>query len=68
MKLQKPDAINGIGQTKLKKKKKKSVPAEIQDQAGWGSEQPDLAVGVPVHCRRAGLNDPYGSSATQIVL
>jgi len=56
MKLQKPDAINGIGQTKLKKNIKKSVPAEIQDQAGWGSEQPDLAVGVPVHCKGFGLD------------
>jgi len=28
---------------------------DIQDQAGQGSEQPDLAVGVPVHCRGVGL-------------
>mgnify|MGYP001852984719 CR=1 FL=1 len=26
-----------------------SIPADIQGQAGWGSEQPDLAVGVSVH-------------------
>jgi len=30
------------------------IPGDIQSQAGQGSEQPDVAVGVPVHCRRAG--------------
>ena len=24
---------------------------DIKGEAGWGSEQPDGAVGVPVHCR-----------------
>ena len=28
---------------------------EIQVQAAWGSEQPDLAIGVPLHCRGVGL-------------
>jgi len=32
-------------------------PADIKVQDGWGSEQPDLAIDVPVHCRRGGLND-----------
>ena len=27
------------------------VPGDTQGQAVWGSEQPDLAVGVPAHCR-----------------
>ena len=27
------------------------APGDIQDWAGWGSEQPDGAVGVPVHGR-----------------
>ena len=27
------------------------VPGDIQGQAGWGPEQPDLAVDVSVHCR-----------------
>lgn len=29
------------------------IPArgDTQDQAGWGSEPPDQAVGVPVHCK-----------------
>jgi len=31
------------------------VPGAIQGQARRGSEQPDLAVGVPVHCRGIGL-------------
>ena len=30
------------------------IPGDTQGQAGWGSEQPDGAVGVPAHCR--GLN------------
>ena len=30
---------------------------DIKDQAGWGTEQPDCAVGVPVHCRRVGLDE-----------
>jgi len=34
------------------------TPGDIQGQAGWGSEQLDLAVGVPVHCREVGLNEP----------
>ena len=33
------------------------VPGDTQDQTGWGSEQPDLTVGVPVHCRGVGLED-----------
>ena len=34
-----------------------SIPGDIQGQAGWGSEQPDPAIGVPVHCRVVGLDD-----------
>jgi len=30
---------------------------DVQGQAGPGSEQPDLAVDVSVHCRGVGLND-----------
>jgi len=30
----------------------------ILGQAGPGSEQPDLAVDVPVHCRGVVLDDP----------
>ena len=33
------------------------VPGDTQGQAGWSSMQPDLAVGVPVHCRGVGLDD-----------
>ena len=33
-----------------------SVPGDTQGQAGWGSEHPDRAVGVPVHCRGIGLD------------
>lgn len=29
----------------------------IKGQAGWGSGQPDVAVGVPVHCPGVGLDD-----------
>ena len=32
------------------------ILGDIVCQAEWGSEQPDLAVGVPVHCRGVGLN------------
>ena len=31
------------------------VPGAIQGQAGWCSEQPDLAVNTPVHFRGVGL-------------
>jgi len=27
------------------------VPGDIQGQARWGSEHPDLDVGVLIHCR-----------------
>jgi len=30
------------------------VPGDVQGQAGQGSEQPDVAVCVPVHCRGVG--------------
>ena len=33
------------------------VFGDIEGQAGPGSEQPDLAVGVPAHCRGDGLDD-----------
>ena len=33
------------------------IPVDIQGQDGLGSEQLDLAVGVPVHCRGVGLED-----------
>jgi len=33
------------------------VSGDMQGQAGQGSEQPDLAVGVPVQCRGVGLDD-----------
>ena len=34
------------------------IPGSIQGQAGCGSEQPDLAVGVPVHYKGVGLIGP----------
>ena len=33
------------------------VPGDIQGRAGQGSEQPDVAVGVPVHYRGFGPGD-----------
>ena len=33
------------------------VSGGVQGQAGQGSEQPDLAVSVPVHCRGVVLDD-----------
>jgi len=30
------------------------IPGDTQGQAGWGSQQPDVAVGVSVHCRGVG--------------
>ena len=32
------------------------VPEDTQGQAGWSSEQPDVAVGAPVHYRRVGVD------------
>ena len=34
-----------------------SILGCIQGKAGAGSEQPDLAVDVPVYCRGVGLDD-----------
>lgn len=34
-----------------------SNPGDIQGHAGPVSEQPDLGVGVPFHCRVVGLED-----------
>ena len=41
---------------------------DSQGQAGWGSEHPDGAVGVPVHCRGIGPDDLLRSPSTQMVL
>lgn len=32
------------------------APADIQCQVGWGSDQPDVAIDVPVYCRGVGLH------------
>ena len=32
-------------------------PEDMQGQTGWGSEQPDWAVGIPVCCRGVELDD-----------
>ena len=37
----------------------------FQGQTGWGSEHPDVALGVPVHCRGVGLDGLQGSLPTQ---
>jgi len=29
----------------------------VEGRVGWGSEQPDLVVDVPAHCRGVGLDD-----------
>ena len=34
-----------------------NIPGNIQDQAGQGSEQPDLVSGVPARCGGVGLDD-----------
>ena len=34
-----------------------SIPGDTQGQAGQGSEHPDVAVGVPVHCKGVGPRD-----------
>ena len=44
------------------------VPGDIRCQAVWGSEQPDLAIGMPVHRRGVGLSDLYKSLPTQMIL
>ena len=33
-----------------------SIPGDIKGQAGQGSEQLELAVGAPVHCREVRLD------------
>ena len=33
------------------------VPGNVQGQVGRGSEQPDLVVDVPAHCKGVGLDD-----------
>lgn len=42
--------------------------ADIQDQAGQGSEQSHLVVGVPVGCREVELDDLERSLLTQVFL
>lgn len=44
-----------------------SFPEDIQGQPRQGPEQPDLAVGIPVYCKRVGLADILGSLRTQTI-
>lgn len=44
-----------------------SNPGDIQGHAGPVSEQPDLGVGVPFHCRVVGLEDLWKSFPTQTI-
>jgi len=44
------------------------IHRDTHGQAGQGSEQPDLAVGVPGHCRGVGLGDLGGPIQTQKIL
>jgi len=41
---------------------------DSQGQAERGSEHPDVAVGVPVHCRGVGPDGLYGSLPTKTIL
>ena len=43
------------------------IPGDTQGPGGWGSEHPDVAVGVPVHCRGVGPDGFYGFLRTQTV-
>lgn len=33
------------------------IPGYIQGQAGQRTEQPDIAIGVPIHCSGVGIGD-----------
>jgi len=33
------------------------IPGDTQGETGWGSEHPNVAVNVPIHCRGVGLDD-----------
>jgi len=33
------------------------IPGTIQGRVGWGSEQPDLVVDAPAHCKGLGIDD-----------
>lgn len=33
------------------------IPVNIQDQVGWGPEEPGLVEDVSAYCRGVGLND-----------
>ena len=44
------------------------IPGDFQGEAESGSEQPDGAVDVPVHCRAVGLGDLWRSLPTMGIL
>ena len=44
------------------------VLGDIQGEVGQGSEQPDIDVGVSVHCRGVELDDLQRSLPTQTIL
>ena len=44
------------------------VPGDTKGQAGQGSEQPDLAAGVPAHRRGIKLDNLLGSLPIQIII
>jgi len=44
------------------------IPGDIQDQAEWGSEQHQLSVDVPIHCRGVVQDDLLRSLPTLMIL
>lgn len=45
-----------------------SIPEDIQSQDGQNSEQPDLVVGIPVHCKGSLTNNTVILLATKRLL
>ena len=41
----------------INKRAPTTIPGNIQDQVGQGSEPPDLVSGVPARCGGVGLDD-----------
>ena len=56
-KVQSHSAMNYPWKQKKRSPTTGGVPRDIEGQAGWWLEQPDWAVGAPVHCWRFGLDD-----------
>lgn len=60
--------FNIVKKKKTQRKYSVQISGNVQGQAEWGFEQPDLVEGIPVYGKRAGSRSSLRSLPTQRIL